>query len=117
VLGIAGVMVTWANMWDAFADRNALIRSGRNGDLRFMAGNAIQVEVIRLVKMLAVVVIGIISLSAQPVLTAAQRRQLHIPTWTTTSIAITAGLGVIVVGTIFQAVLDRYVRHRFYGRK
>lgn len=112
--GAIGALLTASNLYDAVKDKAALRSAGRNGDLAVMANGAIRQEAIRLTQMLTIVMIGVYVLASQPTLTAAQRRQLHIPEWTPASVAITAGLLWVVFATVFQAYADRRVRATFY---
>lgn len=114
--GLIGIVVTSLNLRDALRDQEVLRESGNNGDLEFMAHESIRIEAIRLSKMIAVVVVGVVVLTSAPTLTAAQRAHLHIPEWTTQSIITTVALMWIVLGTVAQSILDRRLRLRFYGR-
>jgi hypothetical protein len=113
--GVFGAILTSYNLRDAFKDKKALIESGRNGEMLVLAKHAIFSESLRLSKMLIVAFIGFYSLQAQPVLTKAQRAQLHIPEWTISNVLITAGLMWIVLGTVITAYMDRRVRSRIYS--
>lgn len=116
-LGIAGVIVTSANLIDSWIDLSILQQNRRNGELRLIARAAIRQDAIRLVQMLIVIGIGIASLSAAPTLTQEQRDQLHIPTWTPLLLTITSGIGLITALTVVQAVLDRRARLMFYAKQ
>ncbi len=121
-LGVVGACITLANLIDSWRDLHALNASGRNGDLLVVAQDGILGDGLRLIQMLTVIGVGVLSLWHGPVITDAQRAQLHIPTWTTVSIVITAGIGVIVLIAVLQAFRERRTRltlyaHRGYQRR
>lgn len=111
--GIVGALVTAVNLKDALADRHRVVESGEDGDRLFIVNHELVVEVVRLGQMLAVAMIGLYLLTTAPAISAAQRRSLHIPEWTTASIIITAGLLGVVFGTVIVSLLDRRMRRRF----
>lgn len=117
LMGFLGAAFTVGNLFNAIEDKSALVAKGRNGDLQRTANQAIRQESIRLSQMVSIVFIGIYVLTAQPTLTTAQRHALHIPEWTTSSIAITTALFWVVFGTVLQAYLDRRWRQHFYNRR
>jgi len=116
LLGEVGFIVTVSNLKDSIQDRAALRVLGKNGDLERLAKDGIRTEIVRIIQCIAVMAIGVIAASATPTLTAEQREKLHIPVWTPTSITLTAGLLLIIVGIVVQSVLDRHVRKTFYER-
>jgi hypothetical protein len=114
--GVLGSIVTALNLRAALRDKAAVIAGGHNGDRLFLANDYIRIETVRLCQMLAVAGVGFYLLQAAPVLTATQRKALHLPVWTPASIILTAVLLGIVFGTVLQAVLDRRTRLRFEHR-
>lgn len=114
-IGVAGGIVCGANLVDSWIDLKVLSASGRNGELRILARGGIWKDAILFSQMCFVVLIGVMSLLHGPTLTAAQRAQLHIPTWTWTSLILTAGIIAIVLGCALLAIIDRSHRLMFYS--
>lgn len=116
-LGLAGGIVTVANLADSWIDLKVLRESGKNGELEILAKAGIRQDSIRLFQMVLVIGVGLVSLATGPTLTQEQRDALDIPTWTTISIALTAGIAGVVVCAVVQAVLDRRARLVFYSKQ
>jgi hypothetical protein len=112
--GELGLVLAAANLRDSIRDWQRLIELGIDGSARLVTRAAIRQDAIRTAQMLGVFIVGLVALFAAPTITAAQRRRLHIPTWTTTSVALSLVLAGIVLGLIVNAYLDRRVRHHFY---
>lgn len=121
-LGVLGLLITLYNLRDTIMDADAIITlpegTGfeRKNELLMLAKAGIRNEVLRLIKMLAVIISGLIAASSTPTLTDAQRAQLHIPYWTPTGVAIVAMLLLIVGVTTLQGYLDLKTRHKLYSR-
>ena len=121
-LGVIGFIVACLNARDAVKDTDALVTSdgrfsaNRRTELLIVAKAGIRNEFLRIFKMGAVIVSGIVALGAQPAISDEQRAQLHIPYWTPTGVMIVLLLLTIVGITVVQSVLDLKVRHKLYSR-
>jgi hypothetical protein len=114
LMGEAASIICVLNLYDSIRDHRLLRESGKNGAALLLTRAAIRQDAIRVVQSATWTTAGLVALFAAPAITKEQRERLHIPTWTTTSVAITMALVIIMVGLIANAVADRQVRHRFY---
>lgn len=120
IAGVIGLIFALTNLYDAGQDKLALRRlddnSPRTQALISIAHAGERQEFLRSIKMGIVIALGVISGVEPPVLSDAEREQLGIPLWTTSTKLITAGLLSIVALIVVQIILDRRLRKKFYGR-
>lgn len=123
LLGVIGAVFAAFNLSDAIRDMRSLvllpktISNDRREELWTISKSAIRQEILRLAKMFIIIITGVIGGLSTPVITDAERAQLHIPYWTPTSVVIISGLVGIVAITVLQTYFDRRLRHGFYSRK
>lgn len=122
-LGLIGLVVSAFNLRDAVDETDALVNidgnisPARKQELLLVAKAGIRNEMLRVIKMSAIVTSGLVALFSSPTISDKVREQLHIPYWTPTGVCIAAMLLIIIGITVLQSYFDLNLRRELYGRR
>lgn len=119
-LGLIGMMFAVVNVHDAWLDRRAVkvsVMDMRREKLLKMATAGVRQDALRFIQCATIAGIGLFAGLEKPPISDAQRRALHIPTWTPVTVMLTAALFLIVFIILVQMFLDWRLRKAFYGRR
>lgn len=102
LIGVTGLVVSWANLIDCWRDTVALNFSGRNGLLRLAAQGNMREETLRVAKCVTICVIGVAAMLTPP---ASGARPI-----TPLAIFLTFGLFVLGVLIVIGSIAARRTR-------